>query len=114
MLGYSFIIMEKVPGENTDDAIDMTKDGQEIVWEQFTTTLADIHRLDWGAAELGFLEPPEEKQGFHSVEASASAQTGRAAARSTSTCSASTNRLPPSVRPARPSFTNSAAAASAA
>ncbi|MCP4753405.1 MAG: phosphotransferase [Proteobacteria bacterium] len=59
MLGYSFIIMERVEGEVVPSALSATMTEAEFgtVWNQLACILADIHRLDWQQAGIGFLEP---------------------------------------------------------
>ena len=65
MLGSSFIIMEKVEGENMWGGVDgMTEVEQANVWKQFATILADIHRLDWRELGFEFLDPPQDKYDY--------------------------------------------------
>jgi len=66
MLGSSFIIMEKVEGQDMVERImgGMTESDLEELWWQFLKILADIHMLDWERAGLGFLGPPVGEYGF--------------------------------------------------
>lgn len=65
MLGYAFIIMEKMKGRNMLEFMDsIIEDEQSELWEQFSRALAEIHMLDWAKAGLGFLDPPEGRYGY--------------------------------------------------
>ena len=66
MLGKSFIIMEKVEGQNLVErrAAGMPESELGELWQQYAETLADIHMLDWGRAGFGFLDPPVGEFGF--------------------------------------------------
>jgi len=65
MLGSSFIIMEKVKGEDIGRSHgDMTEAEQANVWKQLATILADIHRLDWRELGFEFLDPPQDKYDY--------------------------------------------------
>jgi aminoglycoside phosphotransferase (APT) family kinase protein len=65
ILGFGFIIMEKVEGKSMGKAMEgMTKAEQAELWKQFTGILADINTLDWESEGFGFLDPPEGEYGY--------------------------------------------------
>jgi len=66
MLGYSFIIMEKLEGENMPISPigTMTEAESANVWKQFANFLADIHRIDWQKTGFDHLAQPEGEYGY--------------------------------------------------
>ncbi len=64
--GFSFIIMEKIEGQNMFNALDsMTEEAEETeLWKQYSRILADINTLDWRSMGFDFLDPPEGEYGY--------------------------------------------------
>ena len=72
--GFSFIIMEKIEGEDMGKALDSMMDAEiaELVknaefaelLKQFSRILADINTLDWRSIGFDFLDPPEGEYGY--------------------------------------------------
>ena len=66
MLGRPFIIMDRVEGRAMwcEAGSKRTDVPHETLWRRFAEMLAAIHRLDWSAAGLGFLEHPRGRYGY--------------------------------------------------
>jgi aminoglycoside phosphotransferase (APT) family kinase protein len=73
-LGVPFFVMERVGGEVLTDGYvasgrlhDDAPDVQGRVQGEFLDRLADVHRIDWAAADLGELTPPAARGLRHDV-----------------------------------------------
>lgn len=73
-LGAPFLVMEKVSGETLADGYmasgplcDAAPETQGRVQSEFLDRLADVHRLDWAAADLGSLTPAHARGLVHEV-----------------------------------------------
>ena len=63
--GFSFVIMERVDGENLWVAAeDMTEAEQEELWKEFATVLAALHTLDWRGMGFDSLGPPDGEYAY--------------------------------------------------
>lgn len=73
-LGVPFFVMERVRGEVLADGYvasgrlhDDAPDAQRRVQGEFLDRLADVHRIDWSAADLGELTPGDARGLRHDV-----------------------------------------------
>lgn len=73
-VGAPFFLMEQIAGHTLADGYvaagplhDAPPDEQRRVQAEFVDRLADVHRLDWDAAGLGFLTPAGERGLVHDV-----------------------------------------------